>query len=514
MPSTITVPQQTEALLPPAGATAARRRARPRTVATPLPTIIHVAAECWPYAWSGGLGHAVADLAMQQVRNGRSAIVVVPLYRAAREKLGTLRDACTPFVVHQAGADEPIRCLEMQPRTGEPRVVFVEHDPSFDREGLYGPPTGDFADNDRRFALFARAALAFVRRIAESESAILHVHDWHTALAPVYQRTILRDDPVLRRVPAVLSVHNAGYQGLFSRETLGTVGLPESLWHFNDMEWYGQLSYLKGGLRYADVVTTVSATHATEICSEMGGFGLQEVFRSLGDRFVGIRNGIDHAHWNPERDPEIPASFSPSRPNGKERCKAELQLGNRLPRTDVPLFAMSARMVHQKGLDLVLGSRVVRESDAQFVFLGQGEPRYEEGLASLAAAQPNRIAVRSQFTDRVEHRLLAGADFLLMPSLYEPCGLTQMRAQRYGTLPVARRVGGLAETIVDGETGFLFDGYSTDELDRALERAMALHANPAALKRRAVDAMCRDFSWSEPLAAYDRVYERALASRA
>lgn len=491
----------------------ATRRPRGSTVATGRPRIVHIAAELWPFAWSGGLGHAVADLAAQQARHGSDAIVVVPLYRSIREKVGTLRPACEPFHVHQGGADEPIQCVEKQRSGPGSRVVFVDHPASFDRPGLYGDERGDYADNDRRFAILVQAALEFARRLSDGRRLVVHAHDWHAALAPVYMRVARAYDPDIARMASVVSVHNAGYQGLFHRESLGAVGLPDALWSLSAMEWYGQLSYLKGGLRFADVVTTVSATHADEIRSDVGGFGLHDAFRALGDRLVGIRNGIDNRRWDPEIDDDIPARYGPAAPDGKRRCKHELQLASRLPPLDVPLFAMSARLVKQKGIDLILASRVVRDASAQFVFLGQGEPNYETALSDLAREYPQRIALRTNFADRFEHQLLAGADFLLMPSLYEPCGLTQMRAQRYGTLPVARRVGGLAETIVDGETGFLFDAFTAADLDDALERAQALHAEPAAHRVRAAAAMCRDFSWTEPLALYDEVYRRALAAR-
>ena len=513
MLTTISASPVADVLNRPAETIVRRRVPRRRVVSAPTPAIIHLSAELWPYAWSGGLGHAVADLAAQQARNGRDAIVITPLYRAARERAGTLRPAGEPFVVHQGGADELIQCFESQPKVGAPRVIFIDHPASFDRPGLYGEQGGEYQDNARRFSLFVLGALEFARRMGADRPLVIHAHDWHAALAPVMMRVAGAADPDFRRMGSVISVHNAGYQGLFDRGVMSDVGLPDDLWSADSMEFYGRLSFLKGGLRYADVVTTVSETHASEMKTDVGGFGLQDVFRGLGDRLVGIRNGIDPDHWDPSSDREIAAHYGPTAFSGKSRCKAELQLATRLPRLDVPVFAMSARLVHQKGIDLLLGSQVLRESHAQFIFLGQGEPHYELALLDLARAIPHRIVSRTTFSDRFEHQLLAGADFLLMPSLYEPCGLTQMRAQRYGTLPIARRVGGLAETVHDGETGFLFDGFNVPDLDHALRRALDLFEDKAALRRRAVDAMCRDFSWSRPLAAYDSVYRRALAAR-
>jgi starch synthase len=309
-------------------------------------------------------------------------------------------------------------------------------------------------------------------------------------------------------------VHKGGFQGHFTAGDLPRIGLPVSLYTAEWMEWYGRLNYLKGGLRFSDMVTTVSQGHADELRTEVGGFGLHDVFLGLGDRLVGIRNGIDTVHWDPQHDKEITARFGPDDLSGKSKCKSALQRAWNLPqRARVPLFGMSARMVSQKGLDIILGSESLETAEAQFVFLGSGEPRYEELLRAIAARLPQRIGVNTAFTDRLEHRLLAGADFLLMPSLYEPCGLTQMRAQRYGALPVARRVGGLADTITDGVTGFLFDEYSSAAFDRSVRRAMGVFGDHHLHVEHLRAAMRRDFSWSEPAARYAEVYARALAAR-
>ena len=475
--------------------------------------IIHITSELWPYAFSGGLGYAVAELAQQQAQNGRDVTVIVPLYGISRRLTGPLWPACEPFRVHQAGADELIQCLELQRRGAGPRVIFVDHPASFDRAGIYGEAGADYGDNAQRYAILAASALEFARRMNEGQHVVAHAHDWPAALVPIFMRTKRAHDPAMARMSSVVTVHNAGYQGHFTRDTLDTLGLPGDLWSPEKMEWHGRLNLLKGALHFADAVTTVSATHAEEICSETGGFGLHDTFRALGRRLTGVRNGIDEVRWNPATDKDIPAKFSAANLEGKARCKADLQLACRLPRADVPVIAMSARLVRQKGLDLVLASRVVRESKAQFVFLGQGEPGYEASLQALAAEFPQRIHVRTTFDARFEHRLLAGADFLLMPSLYEPCGLTQMRAQRYGTLPIVRHVGGLAETVTDDRNGFVFADFDARQMDAALERAIAMHAHPGEHSRRMIAAMETDHSWTAPIVRYDEVYRTAMQGR-
>ena len=262
------------------------------------------------------------------------------------------------------------------------------------------------------------------------------------------------------------------------------------------------------------MVTTVSPTHAGELRTELGGFGLHDTFRALGDRFVGILNGIEADLWDPADDPELVAPFGPDDLAGKVPCKASLQAEAGFPPSPrTPLVGMSARLVKQKGFDILLESEVVEGEGTQWIFLGHGDLYYHRRLEALARRFPHRVAVRFDFTEEFEHRLLGGADMLLMPSLYEPCGITQMRAQRYGALPVARRVGGLADTVEDGVTGFLFDDYNPDALRQAFMRARALYLDPKAWSERVRRAMERDFGWPASVGQYHQVYRRAVEWR-
>ncbi|MFN2570019.1 MAG: glycogen synthase [Gemmatimonadales bacterium] len=475
--------------------------------------VLHLTAELWPYARTGGLGQAVAGLAEYQAASGTESHVVLPLYREVREHITNLVPMCDPFTVESGGTDQEVRCWH-QSGDGFPKICFIEHEPSFDRPGIYGDSGSDYPDNPQRFALFASAAIEIARRVGDG-NLILHAHDWHASLVPVFLRRVFRDEPELQRFPCVLTVHNGGFQGVFPYSVLKQIGLPDDMWSPDVMEWYGRLNYLKGGLHYADMVTTVSPTHAFELLTDVGGFGLQHSFRQLGDRLVGIRNGIDVDKWDPANDPGIASQFTPADMSGKELCKSTLQEEWGLPRrADVPLFGMSARLVAQKGLDQIVASQSLRVLDAQFIFLGAGEAQFEDALRELAARYPMRIALNTAFTDAREHRLLAGADFLMMPSLYEPCGLTQMRAQLYGALPVARRVGGLADTIEDGVTGILYDAYSPEAFDHAVQRAVTLYQDRDWFAELARGAMRKDFSWRQPAEAYAAVYRRALAARA
>lgn len=481
-------------------------------------TVVHLVAEYWPFAQTGGLADAARGMAHYQGEAGIPSITLLPLYRAVTERFPDISPVGERFSV--SIADRVEEALLYQPDLepdrfagGNSRTLFIENDAYFDRAGIYGDSGGDFADNHRRFAFFCLAALQALPQIAPGR-VLLNAHDWHTAWAPVYLRTLLSGHTYYDAIPSVLTVHNAGFQGQVPFGVLADVGLPAELFRFDRMEWYGQVNILKGGLVFSDMATTVSAAHAHELRTRAGGFGLHDTFVALQDRFVGIANGIDDQIWDPSTDTDIEANYSRGDLSGKAACKAWLQeaCGFEVnPR--IPLVAMVARMVQQKGLDLVLTANLLGATDAQYLFLGSGDRRYEEALGALAARAPDRVAAYFDFTHARERQLLAGADVLLMPSLYEPCGLTQMRALRYGTLPVARRVGGLADTIEDQVTGFLFDAFETVALERGLKRAFDLFDDPETWRRHVWEAMGRDFSWKRSVARYLEVYERAFERR-
>jgi len=491
-----------------------RRRAvktavRAPPVDQPALTVVHLAAEYWPVAQIGGLAEAVHGLAAHQRLAGARVLAVVPFHRAVREAGLSLEPAGGPLVVRVGHRHEQVAVLRWA-RPGEPDVLFVDHPPSFDRAGVYGEGGGDYPDNAQRFALFSLAALRILPEIA-SGPLVLHAHDWHAALGLVYLRTLYEGVTPYNRMSAVLSVHNAGYQGHFPPESVAAVGLPPETYDWRRLEWYGRANWLKGGMAYADAVVTVSPNHAHELRTPVGGFGLHDAFAGLGERFVGILNGIDCDIWNPATDPQIAQRFMLTDLAGKRHCKAALQqeLGLTVgPR--IPLAVMSARLVAQKGFDLVLAGLVERFPDVEFAFLGRGEERYEAGIGALAHRFPARVVLERHFHDALEHRLLAGADILLMPSLYEPCGLTQMRAQRYGVLPVARRVGGLADTIQHEQTGFLFEDNAVDALVGALHRALEVYQDPGEWEIRVRRAMVRDFSWARSVSQYLHLYRRTL----
>jgi starch synthase len=475
--------------------------------------IVHVTAEYSPYVRTGGLGEAVAGLAMAQSAAGHRVVVFVPLYRAVRERAVDLVPIRPAYHLQLGSTHERVQLVRDESLHFGPEVIFVDAPQYFDRAGLYGEDGSDYADNDRRFALFSLAAVAESARL-DSRVSVIHAHDWHTALVPVFLRTDPRFTDLANSASVVVSVHNAAFQGRFDASALDDVDALRDLWEKGALAESGRVNLLKGALTLSDVVVTVSPTHAIELTSDLGGFGLHESFRALGDRLMGIRNGIDQYIWDPVADPLIAATFSVDDLSGKQLCKAALQTEHGLPVDErIPLFAMSARLAEQKGFDLILASEFVRSSQAQFVFLGTGERRYEDALRLLAHERPEHVAAEFEFTDEREHRLLAGADFLLMPSLYEPCGLTQMRAQRYGAAVVARRVGGLRDTV-DADVGFLFDEYDPAQLTDALVRAEVAFNERASFDELRRRAMTRDFGWPAAVPAYASAYQRAAGHAA
>lgn len=500
--------------------TATRRRrseTRPREAGrSQSARILHLSAEYWPYIRTGGLGEAVRGIATFQSFAGSETIVLLPLYDGIRDTDYGLQPIGDPFTVQVGPRAETGRLWEAKKGTEGPRVLLLEHPGFFGRAGVYGERGTDYPDNHVRFSFLAAAAVQLLPEIlAGPAPVLLHMHDWHTALAVVYLRTLWEGNPFADRVATVLSVHNGGFQGHFPPEVLGDIGLPLDLYRMEVMEWYGRANILKAGLVFTDMATTVSPSHSFELRTEDGGFGLHHTFLGLQDRLVGVLNGLDYRIWNPETDSQIPANYSATEMSGKADCKAALQGEYGLVEDpDIPLFGMVARLTAQKGLDLILGGRAIRESEAQFIFLGSGEQRFEEGLENLSAAHPGRIALDLNFLDHKEHRIIAGADALLMPSLYEPCGLTQMRAMRYGTPPLARRVGGLHDTIEDGHTGLLFDDYKPERLDWLIERAVARYHKPATWRDMAEHGMQKDFSWQRVVTRYFEVYDQAFETRA
>lgn len=477
------------------------------------PTVVHLSAEYFPYARTGGLAEASWGLHRYQHRRGLKTAAITPLYRSAREHLVDLVPVGDRYALRFGERIEWFQLWQDRAPASQTPVYFIEHDGFFDRDGIYGEAGQDYPDNPRRYAGFAAAAIAALPRITTGP-VLLHAHDWHAAPAAVYLRQWWAGDPWFDRIPVVLSVHNGGYQGHFGPEVIADIGLPWSVYTPAGMEWYGKTNFLKGGLTHCDAATTVSPSHAKELRTPEGGFGLHGTYQALGERFTGILNGIDQEVWSPDRDDQIIQHYTIGSLDGKAACKADMQRRFGLPvDPTAPLVALAGRMATQKGLDLVVHNRGLFQSRAQFVFLGSGERKFEEAMHGLHDAMPDRVAVETTFSDSLEHVLMAGADLFLMPSQYEPCGLTQMRAQRYGTIPIARRVGGLADTIEDGVTGMLFDAFDERALAGGMWRGLTEYAAAESWPEMQHAAMRRDFGWDRVAEVYGDLYARAISWR-
>jgi len=393
------------------------------------------------------------------------------------------------------------------------RVYLIRADRYFDRAHLYGTAEGDYPDNIERFTFFSRAALELLGKIGPPD--VLHAHDWQAALAIVFLKTQPERYPGLAAVGTVLTVHNLGYQGLFSSDDWPFLDLDQSFFSRDGLEFYGQINLLKAGLVFADVITTVSPTYAREICTPEYGFGLDGVLQQRAEDMVGILNGADYKVWNPAVDPFLAQNFSPEDLSGKQTCKADLQEIFGLPqKPDVPLLAMVSRLAAQKGLDLVEAvlDRLLQR-DLQLVLLGSGDKRYQDYFQAAALQYPGRIGVRISFDEALAHKIEAGADIFLMPSRYEPSGLNQLYSMKYGTIPVVRATGGLKDSVEEFDpvrgngNGFLFDSYDGDAFLGAIDRALAAFRHKDDWTTLMKNAMAMDYSWSRSASAYAALYK-------
>jgi starch synthase len=478
-----------------------------------LPDSLHIAfvtPEMGPYVKSGGLADVSASLPKALVRLGHRVTVILPRYAAIPFPPGELVGSVH---VPVDGLARSAGFYRTRTDAGVD-VVFVEHPSFYDRPAIYG----DYDDNRLRFAFLARAALEYFRSRGERPS-LFHAHDWQTGLVPVYLKAFYADDPTLHRAPSVFTIHNVAYQGQFGKDTLGLLGLPWNLGTSFALEYYGSISYLKGGTVFAEMVNTVSPTYALEIQGPEHGFGFDGVVRSRAGDVVGILNGVDYEEWDPRVERHIARPYSPEDLSGKAACKADLLRAYGLPEfPDLPLIGVTSRLVWQKGFDIVAGAWWdFVQRPLRMVVLGSGDHGVQEGLRHLQERDPTRFSVRFGYDEGLAHKIMAGCDLFLMPSRSEPCGLTQMYALRHGTIPIVRSTGGLADTVEPFDaargtgTGFRFGTPDGTGLLWAVDQALATFGRPdvwTALMRR---AMACDHSWGRSAREYVNLYRRAMA---
>ncbi len=459
-----------------------------------------VSPEVAPFSKTGGLADVAGSLGRFLGALGAEAMTVSPLYRSA-----------AAMVVERL----PLRLrVPLGARTADCAVArsgphyFIECDEFFGRDGLYGTPDGDYPDNPARFILFSRAALELLIELGAPD--VIHSHDWQGGLIPAYLKTVYST-----RFPgtaAVFTVHNLAYQGNFPPDVMALTGMDVRHFNWRELEFYGRVSFLKAGLVFADLVTTVSPSYAREIITEELGCGLHGVLRERGRAFSGILNGVDYSEWNPETDPLIAANYSADSLEGLARCKAALQERCGLPvRPRIPLAGVMGRLAEQKGIGLLLqAAEGLVGQGLQVVILGSGERRLQEAVLGLASRYPGRFSASVSFDGRFAHQIEAGCDLLLVPSLYEPCGLSHIQGLRYGTVPVVRATGGLADTVEDGITGFAFREYAAEAFLSAVRRALAAYGEPAGWRRIVRAGMALDFGWEASARRYLEAYEGAV----
>ncbi len=481
--------------------------------------ILFVASEALPLVKTGGLGDVAGSLpaALKALRH--DVRIIMPAYREAMRKAEKL--AFASFKME--GIPETVRLLEGRLPGTRVKLLLVDSPSHFDRPGgPYADPLGhDWADNPDRFALFAKVAVAVATNHAELDwqPDIVHGNDWQSGLVPA----LLSLYP--KRPATVFTIHNLAYQGHFAPETFGHLHLPHELWGIHGLEFHGGLSFIKGGLSFADMISTVSPTYAKEIQTPAYGCGLEGLLNHRKDRLKGILNGVDYNHWNPAKDSYICANYDHRSLAKKALNKAALQKEFGLPvSAQAPLLGLVGRLVEQKGIDLILGilPRLV-ELGAQVALIGSGEKHFEEALTELAAIYPNHIATFIGYDEPKAHRIEAGADMFLMPSRFEPCGLNQIYSLRYGTIPIVRHTGGLADTVVDlnketqsngKATGIHFQHSTLEGLLWATERAIHLYRNePELWRTMMVTGMQQDFSWKKSAREYVQLYQQALIQR-
>jgi starch synthase len=480
-------------------------------------TVLIIGSEAVPFAKTGGLADVLGALPSALARLGWDVTLAIPRYRGT--DAGTLIET---FPVSVGGYTQNIGFFEAALDDGA-RALLVDCPDLYDRAALYGDGHVDYPDNPRRFAMLVRAAFEFAGRAGRAP-AIVHAHDWQAGLAPVYLRTLYRTHPVLGGTPAVFTIHNLAYQGLFEADWLPRLDLGWELFSIDRLEYWGRISLLKGGITDARIITTVSRTYAAEIQMPDLGFGFDGILRSRAPDLVGILNGIDTTEWDPSRDRFLAANYDATHLDQKARVKRALLQQYGLPVDDEsmarPLVGMISRMVDQKGFDLIaaVASDLVA-LDAAFVVLGTGESRYQEMWRRLAAEHPLRIGAHIGFDEALAHQIEGGADIFLMPSQFEPCGLNQMYSLRYGTVPVVRAVGGLADTVRDctprsrGATGFVFREYTGEAMLAALRRALDVFRDKRRWRLLQLAGMRQDNSWDHSAREYVTIYERAIRRR-
>ncbi|MCD4784829.1 MAG: glycogen synthase GlgA [Candidatus Eremiobacteraeota bacterium] len=482
--------------------------------------VLIASAEIVPFAKTGGLADVVGALPGALEKVGAKVNVVMPLYKTIDQKKHKMKVVGEKFFVPMAGENVEITIKQGKLPGVKGKAFFVECDKYFDRDGMYQENGESYHDNDERFALFSRAVVEMMKML-DYKPDIVHCNDWQTGLIPTYMKVIYGNDEFYKDIPTVMTVHNIAYQGIFPSHTMEKIGLPWEIFTPEGVEFWGHLNYLKAGLVFADVINTVSETYAREIqSSKEFGRGLEGLLNFRSKDLYGILNGIDYRIWDPAKDDYISSNYDEGDLRGKSRCKKSLQKDQELKTGKVPLIGIVSRLADQKGFDIVAGAlEKIMEMDVQLVILGTGDPKYHEMLQEMTKKYGNKMSVNLRFDEQLAHMIYAGSDIFLMPSRFEPCGLGQMIALKYGTLPLVHKTGGLADTVTDYTedpnqgNGFVFDEYSSEALLYAVERAVEVYSNKRKWNTIVKACMKVDHSWKNAVKKYMDLYEKAAEKK-
>lgn len=486
--------------------------------------VLFLSSEVFPFAKTGGLADVASALPQALKEIGHEVRLAIPRYGFVNERKFRIHE-----IIRLKDIDIPIgkKTSKLNVKSSfligdrtKVQIYFIDSAEFFGRQGIYQDPKTkhDYPDNDERYIFYSRGIFEILKRLGWAPH-IIHCNDWQSGLVPVYLKKIYSKDPFFKNIRTVFTIHNVAYQGLFPKETFQKTGLPADVFTPEGAEFYGKFSFMKAGIVYSDFVTTVSSTYADEISgSEEYGFGLEGVLAKKKKRFSGIVNGIDYSQWNPDTDQFIPFKYSVKTLDAKvENKKYLLKRFNKKFEQGVPLVGMVTRLVEQKGIDLVIdGFADLMKLKVQFILLGTGEKQYHTKLEALAKKYPDQMSLELGYNDELAHLIEGASDIFLMPSKFEPCGLNQLYSLKYGTIPVVRKTGGLADTVTEVNpqkltgSGFFFEDFKAGEMVKAVSRAVTLFGDQKNWQKVMRNAMTEDFSWTSSAKQYEELYNKIL----
>ncbi len=455
------------------------------------------ASEVVPFAKTGGLADVAGALPLELELLNQEVIIIMPRYKAIQEP---------KFSIQRLKLDISYSVIGKNIK-----VYFIENDQYFKRDGLYGDKTGDFKDNLDRFSYYSRRTLELLKEI-NFRADIIHCHDWQSALIPIYLKTLYIDNPFYQNIKTIFTIHNIGYQGLFSKDEFPKLGIDSKFFNMEMLEFYDKVNLLKGGIVFSDIINTVSPTYSREIQTKEFGYGLEGVLAKRKRDVFGILNGLDYSIWNPKTDKFIIKNYSLQNLKDKYKNKEDLQRICKLPANiDMPFFGIVSRLAEQKGFDILADAiEKICNMDLQLVILGTGDLKYHVILENIVKKYPKIISLNLKFDDKLAHKIYAGSDIFLMPSKYEPCGLGQLISMSYGTIPLVFKTGGLADTVTEND-GFVFDKYKKEDLIKTIDKAIKAFKNKKKWLGLIQKAMQNNFSWKESAKKYIALYEKAKA---